>query len=247
MARVVLVWNEHPTEVVAGYHARKVARILKEKYGHEVILDKIPVSETNYGALSKMQRPSRLEKLRVWLYKHLPSRIDRPRLVGRKGYALNKFLVSPSREKSQATMTKLWGKPSIEIADEKSKLRGAPCFNFHCTRAERMGNALTSGPANFRVGATVDSEIVLEQSRKRGKQNAVVELPAFYEELPKKALRKQKVRYEFLSTLFPLNPHSVQYYFERTPLNHPEQQKFLHPAISEKIAAAIHERITRRK
>ena len=33
MAKVVLVWNEHPTEVVAGFHCRKVAEILKKSTG----------------------------------------------------------------------------------------------------------------------------------------------------------------------------------------------------------------------
>ena len=68
MAKVVLVWNEHPTEVVAGFHARKVAKILKEKYGHEVVMEKIPVAETNYGTITSRKRPKKrvdaLEKLR---------------------------------------------------------------------------------------------------------------------------------------------------------------------------------------
>ncbi len=49
MAKVVLIWNEHPTEVVAGFHAREVAEILRRPpYNHEVIVEKIPTRETNY-------------------------------------------------------------------------------------------------------------------------------------------------------------------------------------------------------
>ena len=63
MAKVVLVWNEHPTEVVAGYHARKVAQILKEKYGHEVIMEKVRVAETNYGLYRTIRPFSIFEKI----------------------------------------------------------------------------------------------------------------------------------------------------------------------------------------
>lgn len=62
MAKVVLVWNEHPTEVVAGFHARKVAQILREKYGHEVVMEKIPVAETNYGIVSRTKNPRTVQK-----------------------------------------------------------------------------------------------------------------------------------------------------------------------------------------
>lgn len=46
MARIVILWNEHPTETLAGYHARKVMRLLKD-YGHEVIQEKIPFRACN--------------------------------------------------------------------------------------------------------------------------------------------------------------------------------------------------------
>ncbi len=51
MAKIVLVWNEHPTEVVAGYHCRAVAKLLRGM-GHEVIVEKIPAKETNYGIIT---------------------------------------------------------------------------------------------------------------------------------------------------------------------------------------------------
>lgn len=54
MSRIVLVWNEHPTEVLAGYHARKAAQLLRKK-GHEVIVEKIPVSQTPFGILREIK------------------------------------------------------------------------------------------------------------------------------------------------------------------------------------------------
>ncbi|MFH0713426.1 MAG: hypothetical protein V1722_03110 [Candidatus Micrarchaeota archaeon] len=67
MAKVVLVWNEHPTEVVAGFHARKVAAILRKKYGHEVVMEKIPAAETAYGIVKRLP----LEKIIDALDSHL--------------------------------------------------------------------------------------------------------------------------------------------------------------------------------
>ncbi len=54
MAKIVIVLGEHPTEVVAAFHARKVAKILREKYGHDVIVEKVPLEETNYGIVRKV-------------------------------------------------------------------------------------------------------------------------------------------------------------------------------------------------
>ncbi|MFA5246833.1 MAG: hypothetical protein WC408_03000 [Candidatus Micrarchaeia archaeon] len=45
MAKVVLLWNEHPNENLAGYHARRCAKLLKDM-GHEVILEKLPYKDT---------------------------------------------------------------------------------------------------------------------------------------------------------------------------------------------------------
>lgn len=53
MAKISLIFNEHPQEVVAGHHARLVAKALKEKYGDEVFIAKIPVEETAFGIVCR--------------------------------------------------------------------------------------------------------------------------------------------------------------------------------------------------
>ncbi|MFA5246750.1 MAG: hypothetical protein WC408_02545 [Candidatus Micrarchaeia archaeon] len=52
MAKVVIAWNQHPTENLAGIHARRCAELLKQM-GHKVFVEKIPVDKTNYGAARK--------------------------------------------------------------------------------------------------------------------------------------------------------------------------------------------------
>ncbi len=227
MAKVVLVWNEHPTEVVAGYHARKVAKILKEKYGHEVILEKIPVRETNYGIV---------------------------RRVG-KG-------VEPKRAAQELVDLEI----SLEKAAKAARKHQTPAFNFHASEHTELGNASTARPEHFNVeevnphevhrsGALIKSEILMQWLPNTN--HFVIEIPAFYKYMRKAQLEKhQKQVHKVFSEILAMEETKrtrmaeldtlSDYHTRYTPLNEPEQQKFLHPAISEKIAAAIHERITRK-
>lgn len=60
MAKALIIWNEHPGEVVAGLHARRVTKILKEKYGHDVKIEKIPYAKTNFAMVRKNTNPKQL-------------------------------------------------------------------------------------------------------------------------------------------------------------------------------------------
>ncbi len=230
MAKVVLVWNEHPTEVVAGFHARKVAEILRRKYKHRVIIEKVSPRETNYGILKTVEQP--------------------PRQIAR---ALAEL------------------KTSAEIAKKFEAKHKAPAFNFHASGPHQMGNAREKSPNEFQLGE-VDPEnhyftgFPFELALAPYGRSYVLEMPGALDDLnsKKKALAKKAIRKvrrsSKPSTLFVTGPFGYRlgvyervlmhtrnsYHLQRMPLAAPEQQKYLHPAISEKIAAAIHERITRK-
>ncbi len=227
MAKVVLVWNEHPTEVIAGYHARKVAEILKEKYGHEVIVEKIPARKTNYGIVSKVSSTADAET------------------------ALDK-------------LSKL--KPSFTRGREFSKKHGAATFNFHCSRSIGMGQARQKPLKKFKVGFENPREHkiggFLHEITFIGnpqENHFVVEIPAKTQELPErirqqkrmqiKEIRKQNRVAEEVGYRTP--PERIiwetkdSYQLESMGLKAKGQRKYLSPIISEKIAAAIHERLTR--
>ncbi len=218
MAKIVIVWNEHPTEVVAGFHARKVAKILKEKYGHEVQVKKLPVKESNYGITRDEKIIAREAVTRL---KQLPNSIER----------------------------------------YKSTEPAAFVFNFHNSGALIMGQARKRKLSQFRIGSgNLDddglgfglnaTEILLEH-RPSIKNTFIIELPAFYRRIKGKAGKPKHLKdmHKYLDTdegWFDLAvEHNISpgHQTEVTPLQHPKQQKYLHPAISEKIAAAINGRI----
>ncbi len=207
--KVVLVWNEHPTEVVAGHHARKVAEILRRDYGHEVVMEKIPVRKTDYGILMRESAANAREKLKKLDY-------------------------------------------SSTIAARYARKHKAFAFNFHASKAEAMGQSETMAPHDFRVGEQrihykirrLDTEIVFLPNR--GK-SFVIEMPGIYFDL------RSRIHDKTIDKLFEIEPGDTNRFFEllltkigAMQLKHPEQQKYLRPAISEKIAAAIHERISRK-
>ena len=48
MAKIIIRYGAHPNEALAPWHAKKVAKILRE-FGNEVILSKVPVAETFFA------------------------------------------------------------------------------------------------------------------------------------------------------------------------------------------------------
>ncbi len=228
MAKVVIVWNEHPTEVVAGFHARKVAKILKERYGHEVIVEKIPPGETNYGIVQRVSRKTATS-------------------------VAKQLAMLPS---------------SGEVAERYSDAHNAFAFNFHASEASRMHAARFKEPEAFEVGEINNrgagyifgfpAEITIQR---HGKRAHVVEVPGIRIALPKEksAIIAGKLKLIIGAVERPshLRISVEDYYRIRSSINegyhsevydlvHPAQQKYKDKAISEKIAAAIHERITRK-
>ncbi len=219
MAKVVLVWNEHPTEVVAGFHARKVTKILRDHYKHRVVLKRIPVAETNYGIVE--QTANRLASL----------------------------------------------KNSFERARIASRRYGAPSFNFHSSDYRLFKGAEQNAPEAFKVGlhngrkmnteANYPNEIVIEHGG-IGTEFHVVEIPSAIVALPKRTLARRKKALELAAEsalnikkqthrLAAVAQLKEDYQVQYAPLTHPRNKYvFTHQTISEKIAAAIHERISRK-
>ncbi len=213
-----MVWNEHPTEVVAGFHCRAVAKLLRGM-GHEVIVEKIPAKETIYGMARSGTPQEAYEKLLA----------------------------------NQENINRI---PNKVAAKHK-----AAVFNFHSSPPLAMGKSEKLDPKEFRVseidytdlnGLTkIKDEI---QFIKSGKQH-YIEVPGILETLPEKTRAKHEAKIQAIRNLRQLQwsifagikPSLADHYqTQRTPLHVSEQQKYLHPAISEKIAAAIHKRISRK-
>ena len=215
MAKVVLVWNEHPTEVVAGFHARKVATILRKKYGHEVVMEKIPVKETVHGILRRESTKIAVKKL-------------------------------------------IEARDSEEFAREAVLKHKTCAFNFHASDEKIMGQAINRKPSDFRIGefslsdTRNNTEITL--NRYPNQKHYIVEMPGIYFPLKTKLRKAQEKR---RNAALKANKRTVPFWFRaeqalrqnyhlnRMPLAHKKQQKYLHPAISEKIAAAISKIISR--
>ncbi len=221
MAKVVLVWNEHPTEVVAGFHARRVAKILREKYGHEVIVEKIPPGETNYGIVRRENPKQAAKKLAK-----LPS--------------------------------------SFSITARYAKKHDTFAFNFHASIVSQLGDANAMAPEHFRVGtfktrelspdSPYPSEIAIEGNPTA--RHYIVELPGVYSDIGKRIRERNREQVKrVFKQLFSLKQRLSRraigetnpgYHYNATKLAPVQQKKYLHPVISEKIAAAIHERVTKK-
>ena len=218
MAKVVLVWNEHPTEVVAGFHCRKVAEILKKKYGHEVVIEKIPAKETNYGIVTK----------------------------------------EPDKKTALQKLNDL--KHSIDIAKEYADKHNTFAFNFHASPTTAFEKATIKSPKKFQVGqrhpqewGPYPFEITFENIP--GTAHFVVEVPAEVRRLPEKLKEKNEAELHKTAMEQQLSPiiHSYAklsnllrrvYFTEQMGLKNPGQRRYLKRMISEKIAYAIHKRIT---
>ena len=250
MARVVIVWNEHPTEVVGGFHARKVAEILRNKFNHEVIMEKIPRQETNYEILAKMPEPNLFQRaafnLEKWIDKKWPWKFRRLKIFLMGAYS--KATLAAIRHRAEINKSS-----SIGLAEDAAKRHQTYAFNFHCSPAHGMGQATTREAKDFEVGRTTvqprisPTEILFHNTR--DEKASTIEVPAFFENMPKRVFRKRSKRYRFVYDLdhelnSPEGAKSRLYLLQRTPLHHPQQHKYIDRTISEKIAAAIHERIT---
>ncbi|MEW5955217.1 MAG: hypothetical protein AB1626_01625 [Candidatus Micrarchaeota archaeon] len=213
MARATIVWNEHPTEVVAGFHARKVAEILRERYGHDVRLRKLPYDISSHGILRDRRTP--LEQRLLHLAKEHHGT-----------YGLTQYLAGKERR---------------------------PVFNFHASPAAYMAEAEQREPQEFRVSRRAlrksDREIQVIKMRKNV---FVVELPARFHPLPRHPLSREELRAGLEAAAGKLRTREKAmlaekldsfYHARVSRMGAPEQKKFLHPRVSEIIAAEIHRRL----
>ena len=216
MAKVVLVWNEHPTEVVAGFHCRKVAKLLREM-GHEVIVEKIPARKTNYGIVSHENPKQAFDRLAAL-------------------------------------------KTSLEVARDSAQKNDAFAFNFHASIPETLGQSTKKVPSEFQTGeynlTKINESKEIMVFKKPGENWAIIELPGLQIPLrdplfSRKKTKQEAVQRENIEHGFFIKDELVdrrledKYHIHAMPLKHPDQQKYLLPIISEKIAAAIHKRISR--
>jgi len=212
MAKVVLVWNEHPTETVAGHHARNCAKLLRAM-GHEVILEKNPVNKTAFGIAREGTPRQAANRLKDEILKGTFA----------PGAVLEKY-----HNKHDATV-----------------------FSFHSASPEVLGKAETAEAKDFDVGPLsgwwpfhYPHEILYIPF----KGNYDVEVPAVDHELSAEILKKTNTRIEEIKKIAKDRSVDEQLYWGRhTLLNkmrQPEQQKFLDPIITRKIADAIHEIIS---
>ncbi|MFH0714068.1 MAG: hypothetical protein V1722_00305 [Candidatus Micrarchaeota archaeon] len=230
MAKVVLVWNEHPTEVIAGHHCRQVAKLLREM-GHEVIVKKIAARDTIYGTVQH----------------------DNYAAAGKK--LLNT-------------------KPTAEITEEFAKNFNAITFNFHGYAATALRRYRAKKPERLKIKEKLGKSSLIIRGDicfyRISPHAFAIEIPGIMEKLPreKRAVQKERLNQALYgaikakeranvgkSLLKRIGDHSMQmdqilnttdakYHLNRMPMNLPAQQNFKSPVISEKIAAAIHERLT---
>ncbi len=224
--RVVLVWNEHPTEVVAGFHARKVARILRERYGHNVVMKKIPTRETNYGIV-KQARDRLTSAKAARRLASLRNSFERARIASRR-----------------------YGAPSFSF--HVSNYRVFKGAEQKTPRVFRVGLYPAKKVVDY--FDTYPSEIVIEHEGIDSGCH-VVEIPSVIVPLPKRTLARRKKALALViesalnikkqsSRLAAVDQLKGDYQVQYAPLNEPENKRiFMHQAISKKIAAAIHARL----
>ncbi|MFH0714093.1 MAG: hypothetical protein V1722_00430 [Candidatus Micrarchaeota archaeon] len=218
MAKVVLVWNEHPTEVVAGFHARKVAEILREKYGHEVILEKIPVSETNYGIIRDEPSPKvaaeRLAKLKG-------SSLIAEDYARKYGAPAFNFHASPTMAQGQSGRKPAW-RFKVGKTDPTKRTWTQHEIDFlpwkQGTVIELPGELYASGAGSLGRMEVKRTRVEDEAKKLQGDAKIVAEMAS-------------QINYVSLSM----------------PLHEETQKKYLSPIISRKIAAAIHKQVTGEK
>ncbi len=232
MTRVLLVWNEHPAEVVAGFHARKVAKLLREKYGHEVVLKKTPAKETNYGIVSRLNPIDAVEALRR-IVGFSSEEKARSRGLEHNAFAFN-FHCSPDFKFKQAQERR---------ADEFQVLT--------------VPHTYADDPDQTALAAASTAELLFLEDADR--QAWTIEMPGYYEELRTKAGETQRKKADEVwsavqkSGLYGFERDRVEhtligsYHQFRTPLKHKNQKKYVDTVVSEKIAQEIHEKISKQK
>ncbi|MBI4406658.1 hypothetical protein HY571_01975, partial [Candidatus Micrarchaeota archaeon] len=164
MAKVVLVWNEHPTEVVAGFHVRKVAEILRKKYGHKVVMEKIPVAETNYGMVRSLRKGATVDDVTHKLLRLKTSLGIAAKAAKKYRTIAFNFHTSPALDLAKATMK----------APQEFEVRECHPDEVHMP---------------FPWGS-IDAEIIFQRFPRAN--HFVIELPAEYREMRDEMVQKHR-------------------------------------------------------
>ncbi len=217
MAKCVILWGEHPTEVVAQHHARQVARILREKYGHDVRLEKLPFIFTHYNLVRDPSTEPRkkLELLSEWLDSDTITRA----VARQHQMPVFNFHCTPAEHMAEAERK----------TPEKFKLvrRGIQQTQGEIQVEKRSKNAFeVEVPAVYRL---IPSRADIHMAR---------QLQQMVEVAPEVAPKLGTVEKRHLSALL-----RQEYLTKVAALKAHGQKKYLHKSISEKIAAEIHRRL----
>jgi len=212
MEKVVLLWNEHSNENLAGYHARRCAALLR-KMGHEVVVEKVPYKDTIQAKL----------------------------LAGTPKEAANAIL---EYEKNQQNA------PLIQRYEKKHR---APVFSFHTSHLKAMGKSEDLSPEAYKTKITESGILDCEIGFLPEGKSFYVEVPAIYHPIANdtKSQRERQFEqvwdeYARLKKEYTLNLHE-DYHLKNTKLRKEEQQKYLDPIITNKIACTIHEIVENKK
>ncbi|MFH0713048.1 MAG: hypothetical protein V1722_00150 [Candidatus Micrarchaeota archaeon] len=216
MAEVTFIIGEHPTEVVASYHARKVAEILRREYGHKVIFEKVPLHTTSYGKLRE-DRPMK-ETLLKLAREPLNSNLLAQQAALAFGTPVVNFHSTPANKMGKATTKQ--------------------------PRDFNVGKALTSaaelavahvGSNGFIVEVPALYQDVLERTLEKLVANGYArEAMALLDGNELTANEKKTLVINMRTN----NQLRV------AGLKTPGQEKYLHPDISRKLAEEIHKQIT---
>ena len=221
MAKVVLVWNEHPSEgPVTGHHVRAVAKILRS-YGHEVIVEKIPTAETIWGALNHGTPAQSVRRLL-----EIPFTEDVTNKFGIKhGCTVYNF--------HSSNPNVLGNSKSLESKDFRVEHYDFPDDFIHNPEIDIRLNSPTYAHKCYVVEVPAIKEpIPFQQSVSRNER--VTEI---FDTIAQTKSLTPLQRATLMARL------KSFYQLETAPANLAAQKKYLDPIISMKIADAIHERI----
>lgn len=212
MAKVVLLWNEHSNENLAGYHARRCATLLKEM-GHEVVVEKVPYKETIQA----------------------------------------KLLAGTPKEAAKAILDYEKNQDASPLIQRYEKKHNAPVFSFHTSHLQTMGKSEDLPPERFNTQITDADVLDCEIGFLPKGKSFYVEVPAVYHPISNDTKNKRKIQFERvwneyvrLKKEHAFNLHE-DYHLKITKLGKDDQQKYLNPIITNKIACAIHEIIENKK
>ncbi len=222
--KAMLIWNEHPTEIVAGVHARRVAVELR-RLGHTVRLFKIPAKHTIYGQLRDKSKPVR-QRLIEMARQNMSSVSIAKNFAKEFEIPVFNFHASESYRLGQSTKRK----PHEFRIDRKRS------FTYRKDMKElEVANVgknafIVEMPARYHElpDAGLSKIEIQEIMKEGGKLLSGSEL---------KDLEK-------LNLLEQLGAH---YHSKGAKIGGRKNQKYLHPIITQKLTEEIHKQLTRRR